>query len=314
MCASNPESHAWMQRVVDFVMTRFPVDGVSMQSADQGRCSCQHCSELSDAEYHADLNIRTADYIYSKWPGKTVGMSNWGVGFGNPQDQPALVKMSHSLDYMIDYNDSARSSDSNYRRELLAALACAAGTSGGLVVEPPEHWARDRWFLPTCRNVHDHIQNLAADGGRAVEFFYHILANPSSEVTLHVAGRTLADPEASIEQVLADSLDELYQPKTAASRDALAQFFLDAEHAYMQYQPAGSCGDISLEPLYCDRPGPAVYLRDRLTPAQRGSYAQDLRRLSNEFDRLRADLPPTPRADRIAGCLKQVLKELAAFP
>ena len=319
ICASNPESHKWMRRIVDFVMHRFPIDGVSMQSADQGRCKCSECAHWSDVEYHANLNIQMADYIHAKWPGKTIGMSNWGVSFGDPKDLPALVKLSRSLDYMIDYNDSARWGGPQYRRELLDALACPAGTSGGLVVEPPLHWARDRWFLPTCRNVHDHIQKLASDGGRAVEFFYHILANPSSEVTFHVAGRTLSQPDIVIEKALGDAVDELYRPTTTTTRDALVQFFLDAEHAYLRHQPTGSCGDISLEPLVGDKPGLAIYLRDRLTPDQRRAYARDLQRLSDVFDKLRAGLPSSPRlvftarAGRVVACLNQVRKELAAI-
>ena len=38
-----------MQRVVDFVFERFDIDGVSMQSADQGRCKCSRCDSMSDA-------------------------------------------------------------------------------------------------------------------------------------------------------------------------------------------------------------------------------------------------------------------------
>ena len=180
MCASQPESHRWMERVLEFVFARFPIDGVSMQSADQGRCKCARCARLSDAEYHAQLLSRTAETIKSRWPGKIVGMSNWGVSFGNPRDKETFAKLSRSLDYMIDHNDSARWGGPAYRREFIAALGCALGTTGGPVVEPPQHWARNRWFLPTCRAVHQHLQALHADGGRACEFFYHILANPAA--------------------------------------------------------------------------------------------------------------------------------------
>jgi hypothetical protein len=68
MCASEPQSWAWMQKVVDFVFERFPIDGVSMQSADQGRCRCDQCRTFTDAEYHALLNVRVADYIGAAGP------------------------------------------------------------------------------------------------------------------------------------------------------------------------------------------------------------------------------------------------------
>jgi len=312
MCPSEPESHAWMERVLDFVFTRFAIDGVSMQSADQGRCQCARCAGLGDAEYHAALLARTADTIHSKWPGKTVGMSNWGVSFGNPRDRETFAKMSRSLDYLIDYNDSARWGGPNYRREFIASLGCAFGTTGGPVAEPPQHWARDRWFLPTCRRVHAHLRMLYADGGRACEFFYHILANPSSELTWHVAGRTLAAPNEPLEKHLHAAIDELYQPRAAATREALGRFFLDAEEAYLRHLPGDECGTISLEPLVGDRPGPPVYLRERLKLAQRKAYAAELERLSGEFDKLRIGLRSETRAGRTAACLRAVRKDLSA--
>ena len=310
MCASEPESHAWMERVLDFVFSRFPIDGVSMQSADQGRCQCARCAKLGDAEYHAQLLARTADTIHARWPGKIAGMSNWGVSFGNPKDQATFSKLSRSLDYMIDYNDSARWGGPGYRREFIAGLGCALGTTGGPVVEPPQHWARNRWFLPTCRAVHQHLQALCADGGRACECFYHILANPSSELTWHVAGRTLVDPQAPLEKHLHAALEELYQPRDADSREALAQFFLEAEEAYLRHLPKDECGTLSLEPLVGNRPGPPVYLRDRLKPEQRAAYAAARERLSSVFSKLQPALQSKPRTDRVRACLAAVRKDL----
>src|SRR5574340_510192 len=55
MCPSLPRSHAWMDRVTDFVMGEFEIDGLNMQSADQGRCLCEECASLSDVAYHARL-------------------------------------------------------------------------------------------------------------------------------------------------------------------------------------------------------------------------------------------------------------------
>jgi hypothetical protein len=34
----------------------------------------------------------------------------------------------------------------------------------------PQHWNRDRWFLPTPKRTAKHLQALAADGGRACEY------------------------------------------------------------------------------------------------------------------------------------------------
>ena len=49
LCPRKPASQEWMARVVDFVLDRFEIDGVSMQSADQGRCKCPGCAALGDA-------------------------------------------------------------------------------------------------------------------------------------------------------------------------------------------------------------------------------------------------------------------------
>ena len=118
-------------------------------------------------------------------------------------------------------------------------------------------------------------RELAADGGRATEFFFHITANPSSELTLHVAGRTLAAPEEPLDTHLHAALNELYAPPNAESLGALATFFLDAEDMYFRHLPADECGTISLEPLVGDRPGPPVYLRDRLQTEQRAGQTED---------------------------------------
>jgi hypothetical protein len=310
LCPSQPASHEWMQRVVDFMFERFEIDGVSMQSADQGRCQCAACAELGDVHYHASLIARTAQFIRARWPAKVLGMSNWGLPFGNPKDKGALVGMSRHLDYMIDHNDSARGAGRQYRRELVKSLACAFGTSGGPVVEPPQHWDREQWLLPTCRRVHQHLAVLAADGGRAVEFFFHILANPSSELTLHVAGRTLADPGTRLEQHVAAAVDELYQPLSAEARDGVAQWFLAAEDAYFRHLPGELCSTISLEPLVGNRPGPPVYLSERLDRPQREAYSRDLRRLAGEFQNLRPQLRSPGRVERIDACLRRVQADL----
>jgi hypothetical protein len=313
MCASEPESHEWMRRIVNFEFERFPIDGVSMQSADLGRCSCLNCSALNDAAYHAALITRTAEYIRSKWPGKILGMSNWGVSFGRPQDQETFARMSQRLDYIIDQNNSVHEGGKEYQRDFIRALACPFGTTGGLVVEPPQHWPRNRWFLPTCRHVHRHLQQLAANGGRAVEFFYHILANPSSEATFHLAGQTLVSPTTSLENHMKNVLDELYQPRTARAREGLVDFFLDAEDAFFQQQDVDSCGTISLEPLASSVSGPPIYLRDRLSKAQRALYGARLEKLAAQFSKLRGDLRSVQRCLNVLICLRNVQNDLAAL-
>jgi hypothetical protein len=147
MCSSNPDAWRWQAHVVDYIF-QWDLDGISMQSADQGRCRCDECAGIGDIEYHARINSRTADYVKRQWPDKLVGVNNWGMTFEDPRDQPHLVELGRHVDYIIDAHDTARRAGDAYRRALIASVPCAWGTIGGWAVEPPQHWARDRWFLP----------------------------------------------------------------------------------------------------------------------------------------------------------------------
>lgn len=312
MCASEPESWGWMQKVIDFVFGRFDIDGVSMQSADQGRCRCPQCSAYSDAEYHALLNTRASEYIRSRWPKKTIGVNSWGMRFEEAETLPSLIKISQKIDYLIDVHDTSRRRDPAYRKRLIDTLACDFGTLGGPQVEPPQHWARDRWFLPTLKSAGSHLRQLASEGGRACEYFFHILANPADELSTWTAGRTLAEPGIPWEKHLQHSLEALYGVSRKSTLEGLAQLFLDAEEAYFRHLPAGVCGTISMEPLVSDHPGPPVYLRERLNAEQRKAYGTDLAALKSRADQLLADVPRKDKMNKIIRCIQSVQTDLAA--
>ena len=104
-----------------------------------------------------------------------------------------MVQMSEHLDYLIDVADSTRAPGNEYQRQVIRQLKCDFGTIGGPLVEPPQHWERDRWFLPTARTQGEHLKELADNGGRACEYFFHIRANPGDEVSFWVAGKLLSD-------------------------------------------------------------------------------------------------------------------------
>jgi hypothetical protein len=311
MCASEAKSWLWMQKVLDFVFQRFEIDGVSLQSADQGRCRCAQCKAFSDAEYHALLNVRVSEYIRSRWPKKTIGVNSWGMKFEEPETLPSLKKISEKVDYLIDVHDTSRKRDLGYRKKIIDSLSCNFGTLGGPQVEPPQHWERDRWFLPTLKNVAVHLQELSSDGGRACEYFFHILANPADELSFWLAGKVLSDPTRSWEKHLEDSVEELYQVRQKTARDALAQIFLDAEQAYTRHLPARMSGTISMEPLVSDRPGPPVYLTKRLSAEQRATYASELIGIKSRAEKLMPEMPQQSKAkmERVIRCLSNVLKD-----
>lgn len=309
MCASQPESWKWMEKVVDFVFERFPIDGVSMQSADQGRCNCDQCGTYSDAEYHALVNVRTSEYVRSHWPRKTIGINSWGLRFEEPDTLPSLVKISQKADYLIDVHDSSRKRARDYRKKIIETLACDFGTLGGPQVEPPQHWDRDRWFLPALRRAGEHLQQLSEEGGRACEYFFHILANPGDELSFWLAGRTMSDPASPWKKHLISSVEELYPGSKITTRDALVELFLDAEEAYFKHLPAESSGTISMEPLVSDRPGPPVYLTKRLNSRQRAAYAEDLKGIQARFEKLLPDVPQKDKMRTIIGCLVNARKD-----
>jgi hypothetical protein len=308
MCGSEDESWEWMRKVIDYVFTRFPIDGVSMQSADQGRCPCDKCKRFTETEYHVRLNIKCAEYIHAKYPKKLVAVSGWGMRFNDPASLPHLQALGKNIDYLIDVRDSAR----QQRKRVIEGIPCAFGTLGGPQVEPPQHWPRDRWFLPTIRSVGEHLQQLHAEGGRACEWFYHIMANPGCELSTWAAARVLADPGVGWRKHLDQSLERIYKTTRVSTRDGLAEAFLAAEHAYLRHMPEFLSGTISMEPLVSSEPGPAVYLTRRLKPEQRTAYLNDLRAVRTQFEKLASDVPGKGRVRMILRCIDNVQKDLTA--
>jgi hypothetical protein len=310
MCASEPKAWEWMQRVINFIFDRFAIDGVSMQSADQGRCHCSQCKGYSDAEYHSLLNTRVAEYIRSRWPDKSVGVNSWGLRFNDQKAMPALVRMSDKVDYIIDVHDSSRYGDLPYRKKLVEALHCDFGTLGGPQVEPPQHWKRNRWFLPTVRRVGEHLEQLFDDGGRACEFFFHILANPGDELTMWLAGKILSEPAIPWREHLSWCIEKIYEVSDHDILDDLAEIFLWAEDAYFRYLPGSVCGTVSLEPLVSNHPGPPIYLSDRIYDSQRKAYGQEMVSIKGRLEKLSSRVSRRDKINNIITCIDGCLEDL----
>ena len=266
----------------------------------------------SETEYHVMLNVRCARYIHSRWPGKAVAVSGWGMRFEDPASLPHLVELSKHIDYLIDVRDSSRQREPALRSKLISSLQCAFGTLGGPQVEPPQHWARDRWFLPTVRGAGSHLASLYTEGGRACEWFYHILANPGCEISTWVVGKSLADPGTPWRKHLDASVEQIYRVTKPALRDGLSEGFLAAEDAYMRFMPANFCGTISMEPLVSSAPGPPVYLTKRLTPAERVEYSSSLKQVRAEFAKLEPEIPEKRRLAFILRAIDNVQKDILA--
>lgn len=314
MCAFSPDAWDWQRRVLDFLMdNRWGLDGISMQSADQGRCDCPKCSKLSPAEHHATLLVPSAEYVRAARPDWVIGQASWGLRVDEPDELPHLRRISHAVDYMVEVRE--RSAEVGRRAEIARSLDCAFGSVGGVFVEPPQHWPRLRWFLPCGLSSARALARLWADGGRACEYFYRPFANPVEEVSWRVGARVLSSPGTAPEAALAQAVEAVYGVAGGAS-DSLVDWFARAEEAYFSRADFEiGRGSLSLEPLIWQddpaAPGPPVYLQDRMSAEARADYAAALEQLSAEFEKMA--IPNREAAARTCAAIAGTLGDIAAL-
>ena len=310
LCLHVPQSWDWQKRVLNYVYT-FPIDGISLQSADQGRCRCDTCPALTDPEYHAAVNQKVVRYLRQTHPNTLIGISGWGMDFSRPADLPALVAMTRGVDYFVEVADGQTPMDSAYRQQLIRAIApCAFGNTGTPNVEPPQHYARDRWFLPTARRAARTIRQLYQSGGRAIENYAHLLVNPGDEATLRLMAALEQDPTADIDAAYRQVLQRQFLVSTPSATDSLLALFTRAEDAYFRNRKRDQPGDIvRLEPLVIDHPGPPIYLLNDMTADGRQRYIAELRRLLPLAEGLRGQVSQTEKLDRVVRGIRQAINE-----
>lgn len=313
MCAARPEAWDWQRRVLDFVMDPdWGLDGVSMQSADQGRCTCDVCSKVPTAEYHANLLVRCAEYVRAQRPDWVIGQAAWGMDVSDPGEFEQTRRISQVVDYMVEVSE--RSADKGLREKMTARLGCAFGSVGGVFVEPPQHWDRLRWFVPCGLGSARALARLWADGGRACEYFYRPFANPVEEVSWRAGARILSVPATDPLEALKEAVSPVYGV-SGADAEGLARWFERAEAAYFSRADfrVGD-GPLSLEPLIWKEnaaaPGPPVYL-ERLSDEARTAYAAELRQLKEELSELH--IPNAGAAQRTAAAIEGTLRDIAAL-
>jgi hypothetical protein len=316
MCGASAEAWDWQRRVLDFLMDpRWGLDGISMQSADQGRCPCPKCNRLSPAEYHANLLVRSAEYVRAQRPGWVIGQASWGLALDKPEEFEHVRRVSQAVDYLVEVWEG--SAAVGRRRQIVAGLSCAFGSVGGVFVEPPQHWERLRWFLPGGLGSAGALRRLWDDGGRACEYFYRPFANPAEEVSWRVGARVLSAPTTAPEAALRQAVSSVYGPE-GKTLDRLTDWFIRGERAYFSRSSfqVGQ-GSLSLEPLiWKENPaaaGPPVYLRDRMSPEVRADYARELGRLKAELVSLREDIPNRDAVSRTLRCIDGTLADIASL-
>lgn len=311
LCPSVPESWDWQRRVIEYMFS-VPIDGVSMQSSDQGRCPCDECAQWGDVEYHARLNDKVAGYVKANWPDRLVGINNWGMNFEDPADMPHILMMTQHADYLIDTHDSVRRRDPAYRRRVIDALPCAFGSVGVPNVEPPLHWERDRWFLPTLRRTAEHIQELYAEGGRALENYMHLLANPGDDVSIRLAVAVERDPTGAWQPKLDAVLDAIYAPRGDTARQHVRELFVRAEDAYFDnVYRLDHAGLVRMEPLESDHAGPPLYLTDYMHADGLARYTAELRELGRLADSVAGNLGNAERIATVRRCIARALDDCA---
>lgn len=314
MCAFADEAWDWQRRVLDFQMDpRWGFDGVSMQSADQGRCQCARCRKLSDIEHHEILLVRTAEHIMRHRPEWVIGQASWGLRLDDPRSLAHVQRISQRVDYIVEVQERSARGPNAWRKDLVRSLSCALGSVGGVFVGHPQHWDRLRWFLPCGLHSARALKALFDDGGRACEYHYRVFANPVEEVSWRTGAKILVDPQTPPSHALRAALAKVFEV-TGGALDQLVELFTRAEEAYFRRSnfQLGD-GELSLEFLVWDRnpavPGPPVYLRDRMTGAARRDYAKDLRQLRADL----AGIPVgnEPAKQRALRCIDGALTDIA---
>lgn len=314
MCLHRAEAWDWQRRVLDFLMEpRWGLDGISMQSADLGRCECAKCGKLSPAEHHAALLIRSAEHVRAGRPDWVIGQASWGLRLDEPGEFEHLERISKVVDYMVEVQE--RSARSGRRQEIVRGLSCAFGSVGGVFVEPPQHWDRLRWFVPCGLGSARALAALYADGGRACEYFYRPFDNPVEEVSWRTGARILSAPGTAPEAALREALRAVYGVSGAAADD-LADWFGRGENAYFSRSDfVLGQGPLSLEPLIWSEnpaaPGPPVYLHGRMPGDRRAEYARELEQLRGELEAMQ--MPNQEAKRRTVGAIGGTLREIAGL-
>ncbi|MHB1483695.1 MAG: hypothetical protein ACYCYI_03435 [Saccharofermentanales bacterium] len=322
MCGSKDESWEWMKKILDFVLTEYDnLDGIHIESADLGRCSCDACAKINDIEYHAKIDIRVSDYIKEKFPEKLVMATTCGFkALETEQEIGYIIELSKHIDYLImpGFWHTKEFMDKEKRVKFMRDLHCAFGSSAGNWVYPPQRWDRLKWFLPYTKKTGEHIKQLYEEGGNAVEYYMGPAINPGVELNIAFGGRMLSQPERSTDDVLFDVLYELYKPDSDETCHKLAKIFLDAEAAYYD-NSSSKHNELRLTHLWGTEPGPECYISTYdehnanwvlMDYKARASYKNGLVAVLNEIPAIENNVGEPEKIERVKTCIENVIKDL----
>jgi len=315
MCGAKDKAWAYVQKILDLALSEFEFSGVHLESADLGWCDCPECGAKDGVVgYNCRLNMRAADYIKQKWPGKIVTCIpiNWIGGSGrwhfNEAEQAHVVELSKHIDCFMDQGWTGTYIPDDARQAFIRRLHCDYGTSGGLWVYHTVRWDRSSYFLPYAQRTARAIKRHFDDGARGCMFYQGPVVNPGIELNVAVGGRILSDTRRSVEEALAEAIDLYYKPKGPAALKALVDLMLRAEEAYFgQWDPKAFAaqgrpmpGELHLTDLFGSTPGPAHYLLEPFLSAEgRRAYKRQLVALLKDLERLDGQCADDGRLERI---------------
>lgn len=324
MCDANPKSFEWVSRILDFVLTEFDMDGVHLESFDQGGCCCTQCAGGPEGVvgYHCRINTKTADYIRSKWPNKLINVIP--IGWVGPKQhftaehKAMIIEMSRHIDGFYDQGWKGTYVADDERAQFVRDLHCAYGTSGALWLYPSHRFDRTSYFLPYTKRQGAGIKKHFEQGARGCMYYQGPANNPGVEVNVAFGGRILKEPGRELRDVLAETLGELYRPRNAAALDKLADIFERAEDAYFgqwvmddHFDTAigGPPGEFYMDGLFGTSPGPAAFMSAEhyLNAAGRAGYKEGLEAVLRDFLSIEGEFKD---AARVAALKRSIIVSL----
>jgi hypothetical protein len=316
MCDANPKSFEYIKKILDTVLGQFDFGGVHLESCDSGCCMCPQCAgKYGIVGYNARINQKTADYIRSKWPNKTIYVITINWLQGHPHltavEKPHLIELSKHVDCIFDQGHTGYHVDPKERREFIKKLSCAYGTSGALWLYPDQRFDRASYFLPFVKRAITGLQSQFADGVRGCLLYQGPVSNAGTEMQIAATGRALSDTTRSVDDILNEAVDRYYKPKDTATRQKLVNLFLRTEDSYFGNWPAQKAsfdklygftpGEFKLwQGLFGTSPGPATYLMEpMLSVAGRKEYRKGLEAVLADLPSIEGKCEDRGRLDNI---------------
>ncbi len=324
MCGSKEESWGYVFKILDFALSEFDFGGVHLESADQGWCGCPECAgKDGTVGYNCRLNVRCSDYIKDKWPDKVVTATdiNWTTTSFNEEEKSHIIELSKHVDAFMD--QPVNNVKKSEKREFIKKLHCDyAGTT--LNFYPSVRLDRLSYFLPYPKRASTQVKSNYEDGERSALIYNAPINNPGTEVSIAVVGRMLSDVDREIDDTLAEVIELYYKPKTAQSRDKLADIIVQAEDAYFnqfagriqraikywKIDPKAFEGKddldsyFMLDSLFATSPGPASFLKEPVLDAQgRAEYKKGLISVLENLSAIEDDFEDNGRIEGITSAV-----------